>query len=91
MFTVLWTNLVAKMKRLPLLLPLILFGYFQSPSQTPDHRARATNPIVTFNDDGAWSWFEDERAIVDNGKLIIGSVAAGTDDQSRKGDIEVLT
>ncbi|HNV15774.1 MAG TPA: hypothetical protein PKL63_14025 [Dermatophilaceae bacterium] len=29
------------------------------------------------NDDGAWSWFEDERAIIHNGKLIAGSVAAG--------------
>ena len=77
--------------RLSLLLPLILIGYFQSPSQTPDYRARATNRIVTFNDDGAWSWFQDERAIVDSGKLIIGSVAAGTNDQSRKGDIEVIS
>lgn len=79
------------MKRLSLLLPLILIGHFQSHSQTPDHSARATNRIVTFNDDGAWSWFQDERAIVDRGKLIIGSVAAGTDDKSRKGDIEVVT
>jgi hypothetical protein len=79
------------MKRLLLLFPLILIGYFQSPSQTPDYRARATNRIVTFNDDGAWSWFQDERAIVDRGRLIIGSVAAGTDDDSRKGDIEVMT
>jgi BNR repeat-containing family member len=82
----------AKMKRaLAPLLPLILIASFQSPSQPPDYLTRAANGIITFNDDGAWSWFEDERAIIDNGKLIIGSVAAGTHDQSRKGDIEVVT
>ncbi|MEK7409504.1 MAG: BNR-4 repeat-containing protein [Acidobacteriota bacterium] len=40
--------------------------------------------VITFNDDGAWSWFEDERAIIHRGKLIVGSVASG-------GDIEVVT
>ncbi|HSB15349.1 MAG TPA: BNR-4 repeat-containing protein [Bryobacteraceae bacterium] len=43
----------------------------------------------TINDDGAWSWFEDERAIVHNGKLIAGSVAAGTHDPARRGNVEV--
>jgi hypothetical protein len=28
------------------------------------------------NDNGAWSWFMDDRAIIDNGKLIVGSVRA---------------
>jgi hypothetical protein len=28
------------------------------------------------NDNGAWSWFMDERAIVDGGRLIVGSVRA---------------
>ena len=37
--------------------------------------------MITFNDDGAWSWFQDERAIIHRGKLIIGSA-------SRRGDIE---
>jgi hypothetical protein len=30
--------------------------------------------LIQLNDNGAWSWFMDERAIVDNGKLIVGSV-----------------
>lgn len=76
---------------LALLLPLILIAPFQIPSQPPDYLTGAANGIIIFNDDGAWSWYEDERAIVDNGKLIIGSVAAGTHDESRKGDIEVVT
>ena len=28
------------------------------------------------NDNGAWSWFMDERVIVDNGRLIVGSARA---------------
>src|SRR5436190_9668658 len=30
--------------------------------------------VVRLNDNGAWSWFMDERAIVHEGKLIVGSV-----------------
>ena len=51
----------------------------------------AAEPIV-FNDNGVWCWFQDERAIVHNGKLIIGSVAdaSGTDGSSRNGNVEVV-
>src|SRR5205809_80729 len=34
-------------------------------------------PLIELNDNGAWSWFMDERAIVDDDKLIVGSVRAG--------------
>ena len=39
------------------------------------------------NDNGAWSWFMDERAIVDRGQLLVGSVRAnGTfHDKNRPG------
>jgi hypothetical protein len=30
--------------------------------------------LIQLDDNGAWSWFMDERAIVDRGKLIVGSV-----------------
>jgi len=51
------------------------------------------NEIIVFNDNGGWSWFQDERAIIDNDKLIIGSVAdaSGTDGSTRDGNIEVAT
>jgi hypothetical protein len=52
--------------------------------------AACAEPVV-FNDDGGWCWFEDERVLVDAGKLIIGSVAAGARDPARKGDIDVTT
>jgi hypothetical protein len=47
--------------------------------------------IVRLNDDGGWCWFEDERVIVHDGTLIIGSVASGHRDPARKGNIEVAT
>lgn len=44
--------------------------------------------MIEFNDNGAWCWYQDERAIVDasKGKLIVGSVAAAPG--SRNGNIE---
>ena len=42
----------------------------------------AGSPIV-FNDNGVWCWFQDERAIVHNNKLIVGSVSNG-------GNVEVV-
>lgn len=47
------------------------------------------------NDNGAWSWFMDERAIVDRGQLLVGSVRAnGTfRDKARPGwgNVELAT
>jgi hypothetical protein len=43
---------------------------------------------VTLNDDGGWCWFEDERALFVEGKLIIGTIAAGTHDPARNGNVE---
>ncbi len=51
----------------------------------------AAPPPVTFNDDGGWCWFQDERALIVRGRLVIGSVAAGVHDPARRGDIEVVT
>src|SRR5262245_19336514 len=35
--------------------------------------------LIQFNDNGSWTWFSDERVVVDaaHGKLVIGSVASG--------------
>ncbi len=43
--------------------------------------------LVQFNDNGAWSWYQDERAVVDTkaNKLIVGSVASGG---ARNGNVE---
>jgi len=50
----------------------------------------STQPVV-LSDDGGWCWFQDPRAIVlDENRLIVGSVANGRSDPDRKGDIEAL-
>lgn len=52
-----------------------------------------TGMQTTINDNGAWCWFQDERALVDpaNNTLLVGSVAApeGAGGDSRGGNIEV--
>ncbi len=50
----------------------------------------AAEPVL-FNDDGGWCWFQDERAVIHKGRLVIGSVAAGIHDPARRGDVEVVT
>lgn len=45
------------------------------------------SPPVVLDDDGGWCWFQDERAVVHEGKLVVGSVSSGHRDPSRKGDV----
>ena len=50
--------------------------------------------LVRLNDNGGWSWFMDPRVIVDEGKLIVGSVRsvgpeATTRDDPRWGNVEI--
>src|SRR5215831_10539347 len=50
--------------------------------------------LVELNDNGAWSWFMDPRAIIDRGQLIVGSVRAvgkyqQNMDDPRWGNVEV--
>lgn len=49
---------------------------------------------ITFREDAGWCWYEDERVIMHDGKLIIGTVADGrhadgTRNAQRRGHIEV--
>jgi len=37
------------------------------------------NEPVVFNSDGGWCWFQDERALIDNGLLVFGSVSSTGD------------
>lgn len=52
--------------------------------------------LIQFNNNGGWSWFEDERAIIDpvSNQLIVGSLATSTGmstgaGASRTGNVEV--
>jgi hypothetical protein len=61
------------------------------PSKLPDYVA---GKLIVFNDNGAWSWYQDERVIVDPvaGTLLVGSVASksGTDGATRNGNVELV-
>jgi hypothetical protein len=51
--------------------------------------------LITFNTNGGWSWYQDERVIVDAtaGKMLMSSAAdvSGTDGAARNGDIDVVS
>ena len=72
---------------LAVLLPAALNG-----GQQPANYAAGS--LVQLNDNGAWSWFMDQRVIVDKGKLIVGSVRSlgdfdATQNQPDWGNVEV--
>jgi hypothetical protein len=46
--------------------------------------------LVMLDDDGGWCWFQDERVIVHDGMLLVGSVSRGVRDHDRRGDINVI-
>ncbi len=51
--------------------------------------------VITFNDNGAWCWYQDPRAIIDPGSgfLLVGSVAAaeGAGGKHRTGDVDLTS
>ena len=69
---------------------IVLLG--AEPSRAADD---VVSGMITLNDNGGWSWFEDERAIIDaaNNKLLVSSVAngSGTGGAERSGDVDVTT
>lgn len=51
-----------------------------------------TSPrIVKLNDNGAWCWYQNERAVLHDGKVYVSSIAddAGTGGADRKGDVDL--
>jgi hypothetical protein len=52
--------------------------------------APPANVVVTLSDDGGWCWYQDERALVHDGTLYVGTVAAGAHDSTRRGNIELI-
>jgi lysophospholipase L1-like esterase len=73
-------------------------GSDRAPPPTGDPKAQkpsAWPSLTTFNDNGAWCWFQDPRVAYDpaNQTLLICSVAAcdGKDGDKRGGDIDVAT
>jgi hypothetical protein len=73
-----------------------MFAAVWSPSSAAEPAERAdyvAGKLIIFNDNGAWSWFQDERVIADPvaGTLLIGSVAnrSGAGGMARDGNTEV--
>jgi hypothetical protein len=62
---------------------------WQEPEELPGTPDAVRGGLITFNDDGCWCWYQDERAVVDvaGGKLIVGSVAG---QGGRRGAIEAV-
>jgi len=50
--------------------------------------------LIQFNDNGAWCWYQDERAVIDPilGKLVLGSDGSGSGvgGSPRSGDVEAV-
>lgn len=57
-------------------------------------RDQVNGNLIQFNDNGAWCWYQDERAIIDAAgrKLVVGSVASssGTGGVNRNGAVEAV-
>ncbi len=62
---------------LQLIINIILFEMISFGQEARD---QVSGNLIQFNNNGAWCWYQDERAVVDvaNGKLILGSDASGT-------------
>lgn len=59
-------------------------------ADSPDGESGTQPPLIILSDDGGWCWFESPRALVVGNNLIVGSVASGYIDASRRGDIEAI-
>jgi hypothetical protein len=77
---------------IPLIALVVLLAAVRGGAQLPANYVAGS--LVQLNDNGAWSWFMDERVIVDRGKLIVGSVRSlgdfkATQDQPDWGNVEI--
>ncbi|MFO0887761.1 MAG: BNR-4 repeat-containing protein [Isosphaeraceae bacterium] len=66
---------MTRLHRLSLMIVLLGVGLHSglAPAQPPNHVA---GKLVELNDNGAWSWFMDDRAVVLGDTLVVGSVRA---------------
>lgn len=80
--------------RMVVALALLAVGLVSHASPEDKPANYVAGSLVQLNDSGAWSWFMDERAIVVDGKLIVGSVRSlgdfnATEGQPDWGNIEI--
>ena len=60
-------------------------------ADAPAAPAPGARAPVVLEPDGGWCWFQDPRALVHEGRVVVGSVASGRHDPDRKGDVQVTT
>ncbi|RPJ87255.1 MAG: hypothetical protein EHM18_02050, partial [Acidobacteria bacterium] len=72
--------------RVPLCLVILALAASPGVGDSPAEK------LIVFNDNGGWCWFQDERVVVRDGALWIGSVAdaSGSGGAERDGNIEVV-
>lgn len=58
-------------------------------SAGPEPPSPALREPVLLKANGGWCWYQDERAIVVDGKLVFGTVAGTTRDGTDRGDVQV--
>src|SRR5262245_25749678 len=47
--------------------------------------------LLVLKRNGGWCWFMDPRAVVDDGRIVVGTTAGTTGDGSLAGDIDVTS
>jgi hypothetical protein len=51
--------------------------------------AQELRKTITFNENGGWCWFQDERVLIHNGRIIMGSVSCAPKGQPKNGDVDL--
>ena len=64
--------------------PVFILTFLSATSPAPGEN------IIELTDDGGWCWFQDERAVIADGTLVVGCVSTGNGDADRKGDVQAI-
>jgi hypothetical protein len=62
----------------------------EDPNPFPEGWTRGE--VTVFNENGGWTWYNDERVVVDveGGKIVVGSAASSASSQNQNTNIEVV-
>ncbi len=80
--------------RVNILFPIFITLFLDSDVFSQEQHDIVKGTLIQFNDNGAWCWYQDERAVIDitGNKLILGSDASnnGFGGSPREGDVEAV-
>lgn len=63
---------------MPLPLPRFLWLLLAGFALASITSAKSPSVLTTFMEDGGWCWYQDPRAIISQGKLLVGGVSGQT-------------